>query len=376
MDWLSDIKKICSIVEEWNLAQHFIALKDFYIHPKRFWKRYNRLSRKDKIYQFITYFAIFAIIALGCNGYAINDIFKLVAPIAQFAFVTIVLIGGYCLLYHKEGICISAILTYSSYYLFLIVPIGTIFAAAYYATGSYHILFLLTITDVIMQLYLWIMPSIIFLSTKKERIIAIISIFIVLNVAEVVMYPFHNNISASNYPNYINNERYELGKSLRNAYTVPHYVVTNKRNTEHFYLFAGPTDSLTHSTDTTQYFEQLAADMDYLRTVSDKCRYEENKIFFSRLFEIRRGIVYCHQSHHYSNIITKEDIVTDTTGVELDRYTYRLFNEDIIELNNELLEIDNRDAEAYELSLSPLKLTMWIRPALMLAIKYNNKTND
>ena len=60
----------------------------------------------------------------------------------------------------------------------------------------------------------------------------------------------------------------------------------------------------------------------------------------------------------------------------MDRYTYRLFNEDIIELNNELLEIDNRDAEAYELSLSPLKLTMWIRPALMLAIKYNNKTND
>lgn len=373
MDWLSDIKKICSIVEEWNLAQHFIALKDFYIHPKRFWKRYNRLSRKDKIYQFITYFAIFAIIALGCNGYAINDIFKLVAPIAQFAFVTIVLIGGYCLLYHKEGICISAILTYSSYYLFLIVPIGTIFAAAYYATGSYHILFLLTITDVIMQLYLWIMPSIIFLSTKKERIIAIISIFIVLNVAEVVMYPFHNNISASNYPNYINNERYELGKSLRNAYTVPHYVVTNKRNTEHFYLFAGPTDSLTHSTDTTQYFEQLAADMDYLRTVSDKCRYEENKIFFSQLFDIRRCILHCHQHHQYSNEIAKETVVVNADKQEIDRYFYQLFNADVLNLNNKLYEIEIKDAQAYELATLPLTVNMWMRPALMLVIKYDNQ---
>lgn len=373
MDWLSDIKKICSIVEEWNLAQHFIALKDFYIHPKRFWKRYNRLSRKDKIYQFITYFAIFAIIALGCNGYAINDIFKLVAPIAQFAFVTIVLIGGYCLLYHKEGICISAILTYSSYYLFLIVPIGTIFAAAYYATGSYHILFLLTITDVIMQLYLWIMPSIIFLSTKKERIIAIISIFIVLNVAEVVMYPFHNNISASNYPNYINNERYELGKSLRNAYTVPHYVVTNKRNTEHFYLFAGPTDSLTHSTDTTQYFEQLAADMDYLRTVSDKCRYEENKIFFSQLFDIRRCILHCHQHHQYSNEIAKETVVVNADKLEIDRYFYQLFNADVLNLNNKLYEIEIKDAQAYELATLPLTVNIWMRPALMLVIKYDNQ---
>lgn len=373
MDWLSDIKKICSIVEEWNLAQHFIALKDFYIHPKRFWKRYNRLSRKDKIYQFITYFAIFAIIALGCNGYAINDIFKLVAPIAQFAFVTIVLIGGYCLLYHKEGICISAILTYSSYYLFLIVPIGTIFAAAYYATGSYHILFLLTITDVIMQLYLWIMPSIIFLSTKKERIIAIISIFIVLNVAEVVMYPFHNNISASNYPNYINNERYELGKSLRNAYTVPHYVVTNKRNTEHFYLFAGPTDSLTHSTDTTQYFEQLAADMDYLRTVSDKCRYEENKIFFSQLFDIRRCILHCHQHHQYSNEIAKETVVVNADKQEIDRYFYQLFNADVLNLNNKLYEIEIKDAQAYELATLPLTVNIWMRPALMLVIKYDNQ---
>lgn len=373
MDWLSDIKKICSIVEEWNLAQHFIALKDFYIHPKRFWKRYNRLSRKDKIYQFITYFAIFAIIALGCNGYAINDIFTLVAPIAQFAFITIVLIGGYCLLYHKEGICISAILTYSSYYLFLIVPIGTIFAAAYYATGSYHILFLLTITDVIMQLYLWIMPSIIFLSTKKERIIAIISIFIVLNVAEVVMYPFHNNISASNYPNYINNERYELGKSLRNAYTVPHYVVTNKRNTEHFYLFAGPTDSLTHSTDTTQYFEQLAADMDYLRTVSDKCRYEENKIFFSQLFDIRRCILHCHQHHQYSNEIAKETVVVNADKQEIDRYFYQLFNADVLNLNNKLYEIEIKDAQAYELATLPLTVNMWMRPALMLVIKYDNQ---
>ena len=373
MDWLSDIKKICSIVEEWNLAQHFIALKDFYIHPKRFWKRYNRLSRKDKIYQFITYFAIFAIIALGCNGYAINDIFKLVAPIAQFAFVTIVLIGGYCLLYHKEEICISAILTYSSYYLFLIVPIGTIFAAAYYATGSYHILFLLTITDVIMQLYLWIMPSIIFLSTKKERIIAIISIFIVLNVAEVVMYPFHNNISASNYPNYINNERYELGKSLRNAYTVPHYVVTNKRNTEHFYLFAGPTDSLTHSTDTTQYFEQLAADMDYLRTVSDKCRYEENKIFFSQLFDIRRCILHCHQHHQYSNEIAKETVVVNADKQEIDRYFYQLFNADVLNLNNKLYEIEIKDAQAYELATLPLTVNIWMRPALMLVIKYDNQ---
>ena len=373
MEWISYITKFFAIITEWNLTQHFIALKDFYIHPKRFWKKYNRLSRKDKICQFITYFVIFAIVALGCNGYGVNDIFKLVSPITQFAFIVIVLIGGYCLLYRNKAITISTILAYSGHYLFLIWPIIMIIAAAYRATGSYHILLLQTIMSVIMQLYLWVAPSIIFLPIRKERIFAIISIFIVLNIAEVTMYPFHKNTIGTNYPDFVSRERYELGKTIKNAYIIPYCVVTNKNNTDSFYLYSGPTDSIAWSVDTKQFFDDLEEDMDLLKTMSDKCEYEENKTFFSQLFEIRRGIVYCHQNRQYSDKITNETVIVDADGRELDRYTYRLFNEDIMEMNNQLLEKDVRSAEAYELALFPLNINMLMRPALMLAIQYDNK---
>lgn len=370
---MADIKEFVTLIKEWNLMRYIVALKDFYCHPKRFWKKYSRMSQKDKTHQFITYFLIFALISLGCSGYAINDIFKLVTPIVQFIYIILVLISGYCLLYNKSKIEISTIAVYSCYYLFLIFPIGVIFSTAYTVTGHYHILFLHTITDVFMQISLWVMPSIVFISTKKTRIFAIISIFVALNIAEVLVYPIRNNIDHTNYPNYIGDERHELGKSIKNAYTVPHYVVTNKRNTEHFYLFAGPADSLAHSTDVSQYFEQLEAEMNYLRTISDKCKYEANRIFFSQLFDSRRYILYCHQHCQYSNKIAKETVVVNTNKQEVDRYFYRIFNEEILDLNSKLYTIDIKDAQAYELATLPLNILMWIRPALMLAIKYDNQ---
>ena len=244
----------------------------------------------------------------------------------------------------------------------------------YDITGGYHILFIHNVIYVLLDLYLWFAPAFVFITDWKKRIITIITIFIALNIAEVVIYPMRRNDKPFTH-NHIGEERYELGKTIKNAYIIPYYIVTNKNNTDSFYLYSGPTDSIAWSVDTKQYFEDIEKDMDWLKTISEQCEYDENKIFFSRLFEIRRGIAYCHQNHQYSNKIIKETVVADTAGVELDKYIYRLFNEDIRELNNELLEIDIRDAEAYELSLYPLNVSMWIRPALMLAIKYDNQNN-
>lgn len=370
MEWLSHIKEFLSIVKEWNLMQHFIALKDFYFHPKRFWNKYNRLSSKNKTSQFLTYFAIFACIMLGFNGCTIVNLFKLLTLIVFLSLITVVLfIGFYLSETNKKGV--KNIVIYSCYYLFLIFPIILIFWTAYEITGDYHILFIHNIVYALFDLFLWFAPVFIFVTDWKKRIFTIISILIILNMAEVAIYPMRSNDKSLN--NYILEERYELGKSIKNAYIVPYCVVTNKNNTDLFYLYSGPTDSIAWRIDTKQYFEDLEKDMDYLKTMSEKCKYDENQIFFSRLFEIRRDVAYCHLNRKYSNKITKETVIADTEGRELDRYTYRLFNEDILESNNKLLETDLRDAEAYKLALYPLQISMWIRPALMLAIKYDNK---
>lgn len=371
MDWLSHIREFVTLIKEWNLTQHFVALKDFYFRPKRFWNKHNRLSSKNKTIQFLTYFAIFVCITLGFKGYTIANLFKLLSQIVSLTLIIVVLfVGFYLSKTNKKNI--KNIVIYGCYYLFLLFPIELIFWTAYEITGDYHILFIHNVIYVLLDLYLWFAPAFVFITDWKKRIITIITIFIALNIAEVVIYPMRRNDTPFTH-NYIGEERYELGKTIKNAYIIPYCVVTNKSNTDLFYLYSGPTDSIAWSIDTKQYFEDLEKDIDLLKTISEQCEYDENKIFFSRLFEIRRGIAYCHQNHQYSNKITKETVVADTTGRELDRYTYRLFNEDIIEFNNELLEIDIRDAEAYELSLSPLKVSMWIRPALMLAIKYDNQ---
>ena len=370
MGWISNIKEFFIIIEEWNLAQYFIVLKDFYFYPKRFWNKYNRLSSKNKTYQFLTYFAIFVIVILGFKGYTIANLFKLLTQVVSLTLITTVLfVGFYLSKTDTKGI--KNIVIYSCYYLFLLFPLELIFWTAYEITGDYHILFIHNIVYVLLDLFLWFAPVFIFITDWKKRIITILTIFITLNTAEVVIYPMRSNDSSFTH-NYIGEERYELGKTIKNAYIIPYCVVTNKNNTDLFYLYSGPTDSIAWKVDTKQYFEDLEKDMDLLKTISKQCEYDENKIFFSRLFEIRRGIAYCHQNQQYSNKITKETIVADSEGRELDRYIYRLFNEDIMALNNELLETDIRDAEAYELSLYPLNVSMWIRPALILAIKYGN----
>ena len=370
MEWISYIKEISSIVKEWNLTQHFIALNNFYFHPKRFWNKYNRISSKSKTSQFLTYFAIFACIMLGFKGYTIANLFKLLIQIVSLSLIVVVLSTGFYLAKtNKKGV--KNIVIYSCYYLFLFFPIIQIFRTAYEITGDYHILFIYSIVYALLDLILWFAPVFIFVTDRKKRIFTIISIFIILNMVEVIIYPMRRTDKP--FQNYIQEERYELGKAIKNAYIIPYCVVTNKNNTDLFYLYSGPTDSIAWRVDTKQYFEDLEQDMDLLRTMSEKCKYDENQIFFSRLFDIRRGIAYCHQNRKYSNKITKETVMADAEGRELDRYTYRLFNEDVLELNDKLLEIDIRDAEAYELALCPLQITMWIRPALMLAIKYDNQ---
>lgn len=370
MGSLSDIKDFFSIIKEWNLTQHFTALKDFYLRPKQFWNKYNRLSSKDKTSQFFTYFAIFACIMLGFKGYTIANLFKLLTLISSLTLIIGVLfIGFYLTKTNKKRI--KNIVIYSCYYMFLLFPISLVLWTAYESTGDYPLLFIYNIAYILLDLFLWFAPVFIFITNWKRRIFSIITILIALNIAEFAIYPMRSNDKPFTN-NYIGEERYELGKNIKNAYIIPYCVVTNKNNTNCFYLYSVPTDSTAWKVDSEKYFEDLKKDMDLLATISEKCEYEENKIFFSRLFDIQRGIAYCHQNQKYSNIITKETVVADQNGIELDKYTYRLFNKEITELNNKLLETDLRDAEAYELALSPLKVSMWIRPALMFAIKYDN----
>lgn len=371
MEWLSNIKKLLAIVKEWDLAQHIIALKYFYFNPKRFWKRYNRLSSKNKTSQFLTYFAIFACIILGFKGYTITNLFNLLTQIVSLILIIVVLFIGFYLTKTKKN-SIKNIVIYSCYYLFLLFPVSLIFWTAYEKTGDYPILFIHNIVYTLLDLFLWFAPVFIFITEWKRRIFTVITIFIALNIAEVSIYPMRSNDKPFTH-NYKCEERYELGKMIKNAYIIPYCVVTNKNNTVLFYLYSGPTDSIVWKVDIKQYFDDLEKDMNLLKTMPEKCKYDENKIFFSRLFEIRRGIVYCHQNRQYSNEITKEIVIANTEGKELDKYTYRLFNEDIIELNYKLLETELRDAEAYKLALSPLNVSMWIRPFLMSVIKCDNQ---
>lgn len=369
MSWISYIREVILLIKEYKLVQHFVALKHFYFNPKRFWEKHKQLSLKDKITQFLFYCVLFVCVVIGWNGYTVSNAFKLLSLIVPITLITIILSLG-CLLFKYKEISIKDIIIFCCYYLFLLFPIGFIFWETYRITGSYHFLFFYSIIYVLLDLYLWIAPTLIFISKCKHRIFTLISIFIVLNIVEVLIYPMRSNYVSHN-TNYIIEERHEIRKSIKNSNVVPLFVVTSKYNSEPLYLLNDT--SRIYNIDMNQFLEDLNNDMDLLKTISSKCKYEENKVYFSQLFDLYRSVIKCHETRNYSNNIIKDTIIVDLKGQEVDQYTYRLFNEEILELNNKLLEVDKNDRKKYKYALSPLTIVMWIRPALIIAIKYDNK---
>lgn len=372
---IKNIKEFCSFVEEWNLTQHLVELKNYYFHPRIFWNKHRRLSASGKRSQFLTYFAIFALVILGFKGYTVENLFKLLTIAVSLTLVILVLIIGFLPYKSDNKFIVKEIAIYCCYYLFLIFPIVFIFWETYKITGSNSILFMHNVVYAVSDLYLWFAPVFIFIHMCKKRVIAILSVLMLLNIAEVIIYPMSGS-GSSDCPNYVLEERYELVKSISNTYVIPHYVVTSQFDSEPFYLFACPVDTVAHNINTTKYFQEIDRDMDILSTIASECKYEENKIFFSCLYDIRRVIVYCHQHLNFSNKIIKETIVVDSTDKEIDKLTYRIFNEDILKWNNQLLTSEIEDIQAYKYAMMPRYIPMWIRPVLILVRKRDTPNNN
>lgn len=86
--------------------------------------------------------------------------------------------------------------------------------------------------------------------------------------------------------------------------------------------------------------------------------------------------MYCHQHLNFSNKIIKETIVVDSTDKEIDKLTYRIFNEDILKWNNQLLTSEIEDIQAYKYAMMPRYIPMWIRPVLILVRKRDTPNNN
>ena len=371
-DIISQIKDWMPIVKEWHLMQHITALKNYYIHPRRFWNEYSGLTSKDKIIQFLLYLGIYTILSLSLLEIPQENAVKLITVQASgLLTIVAVLYLGYLISHDEHHIPFTHFFVFSCYVIFFFFFLWLILYVSYSETGDYAVLFAMSIVYALIDFYLWFAAPIIFIRSWKTCILTIISIFAALNIAEVAVYALQGN-NGTSYPNYIREERAKLGRSIHNPYVIPYCVVSNKDCTDSFYLFTDPTDSLATRIDSKQYFDKLKIEIDTLPQIIDRCKYKRNQLFFSKLLHIRKGILYCHSKGHYSNKILKEIVLaTIDDKKEFDRYTYREFNEELTKLNDDVLKMDLDDARAYNIALLPLQLPILIRPGLILANRNN-----
>lgn len=371
-DIISQIKDWMPIVKEWHLMQHITALKNYYIHPRKFWNEYSGLTSKDKTIQFLLYLGIYTFLSLSLLEIPQENAVKLITVQASgLLTIVVVLYLGYLISHDEHHIPFTHFLIFSCYVIFLMSPLWMILYVSYAETGSYTILLIMSIVYALIDFYLWFAAPIIFIRNWKTCTLTILSTFAALNIVEVAVYALQGN-NGTSYPNYIREERAKLGRSIHYPYVIPYCVVSNKDCTDSFYLFTDPTDSLATRIDSKQYFDKLKIEIDTLPQIIDRCKYKRNQLFFSKLLHIRKGILYCHSKGHYSNKILKEIVLaTIDDKKEFDRYTYREFNEELTKLNDDVLKMDLDDARAYNIALLPLQLPILIRPGLILANRNN-----
>ena len=352
--------------------QHITALKNYYIHPRRFWNEYSGLTSKDKIIQFLLYLGIYTILSLSLLEIPQENAVKLITVQASgLLTIVAVLYLGYLISHDEHHIPFTHFFVFSCYVIFLMSPLWLILYVSYSETGDYAVLFAMSIVYALIDFYLWFAAPIIFIRNWKTCTLTILSTFAALNIVEVAVYALQGN-NGTSYPNYIREERAKLGRSIHYPYVIPYCVVSNKDCTDSFYLFTDPTDSLATRIDSKQYFDKLKIEIDTLPQIIDRCKYKRNQLFFSKLLHIRKGILYCHSKGHYSNKILKEIVLaTIDDKKEFDRYTYREFNEELTKLNDDVLKMDLDDARAYNIALLPLQLPILIRPGLILANRNN-----
>lgn len=379
LDILDKLESFGQKVKEWDVLGHIRRIKDMLLHPRHFWQEYDKMPIKDKLIQFVTYAALFALTIwlVVDDSLSIADLAKIttmeVASI--FVFVVILYIANSTVKKDLRGLLFYVV--FCCYVKFICLIPQLITFKAYYLSETPLLMGVAAFISVVAELIILIYPAYICQNSKKNIFLAILISVLFLNIYDsfYIITGFSRSTN-SNFENVIAMERYELGKSIKNAYDIPSFAVCSERNKDVWYLYSNPTDSVASLkfNDKARFFKDLTEDIDSLKSLSGRCRFKTNRNFFNEMYQLKKGILYVHETRLYENspVCKQTDVMMDS--VIVDRIYYRVFNREIEEENARLMKQEIKEVEQFEMAFSTFYIGALWHPVLFVKQLYDNKS--
>ena len=365
LDILDKLESFGQKVKEWDVLGHIQRIKDMLLHPRHFWQEYDKMPIKDKLIQFVTYAALFALTIwlVVDESLSIADLAKITTMevASLFVFVVILYIANSTVKKDWRGLLFYVV--FCCYVKFICLIPQLITFKAYYLSETPLLMGVAAFISVVAELIILIYPAYICQNSKKNIFLAILISVLFLNIYDsfYIITGFSRSTN-SNFENVIARERYELGKSIKNAYDIPSFAVCSERNKDVWYLYSNPTDSVASLkfNDKARFFKDLTEDIDSLKSLSGRCRFKTNRNFFNEMYQLKKGILYVHETRLYENspVCKQTDVMMDS--VIVDRIYYREFNREIEEENARLMKQEIKEVEQFEMEFSTIYIgAMW-----------------
>ena len=379
LDILDKLESFGQKVKEWDVLGHIHRIKDMLLHPRHFWQEYDKMPIKDKLIQFVTYAALFALTIwlVVDDSLSIADLAKITTMevASLFVFVVILYIANSTVKKDWRGLLFYVV--FCCYVKFICLIPQLITFKAYYLSETPLLMGVAAFISVVAELIILIYPAYICQNSKKNIFLAILISVLFLNIYDsfYIITGFSRSTN-SNFENVIARERYELGKSIKNAYDIPSFAVCSERNKDVWYLYSNPTDSVASLkfNDKARFFKDLTEDIDSLKSLSGRCRFKTNRNFFNEMYQLKKGILYVHETRLYENapVCKQTDVMMDS--VIVDRIYYREFNREIEEENARLMKQEIKEVEQFEMAFSTFYIGALWHPVLFVKQLYDNKS--
>ena len=337
---------------EWGILKHISKIPDMLCRPRRFWQGYESMPIKDKVIQFLTYGALFAIVIwlVSYETLSIGELAKIVAMeiAALFLYVVILSLANMIVKREWRGLWFFVVFCCYTKFIFLIPELLAL--KGYVMTETPLLMGVAALIPALVELLLLFYPALVWQNSRGKTVVAILLSIFFLNVYDsVFVFTDLPRPKTANFDNAILKERFDLGKSIKNAYDIPTYVLSWESSKKEWFLYSNPADTIASKKyeDTERFFAVLEEDIDSLKAISGRCRFNTNKSFFNQMYSLKKNVLYVYKTKAYRDSPVFDQVEVKVDSIVVDRIIYREFSRELKEINDKLAIQELREAEQF-----------------------------
>jgi hypothetical protein len=335
----------------------FQELFDFYFKPKMFYRNFFAKKGKEKLLQIFCYgILLVGIAALLLDNMSFRELAQALVIEISTLFVIVIIISLSTFIisniweydFHLDNIISFCILTK-----LLIAPICVVFFGFFINRENYNYFFIYNCLNVLLTIYIFLFPPIIFIRKKWAIIACMILNFVLFNITEFVAEKMSiDKFSTLNdyYVDQIMKERLEVGATFRDFYATPYkrILLKSKEGNISFFTFATPLDSTASGSfeSTDSFHMELERKIDTLNARIPNLKFERNKLFFEKT----RSLYKSMDSLLNQEVIRYTEADIESRVVYLTKDSTELYKKIILPVSNTYSE------QSYELLRSELEM--------------------